>query len=157
MRVGIGVRSHLRPFLAGLAIVVASSCDGLPLMGPPVAGNLGAQLVAWQALGIDDYSLDVTPSSMWVPASTVRIEVRNGVVVSCRSMETGNLLPLSDTWRCRSIDAAFEDAVNKQEAGQWELDIAYDPAYKFIRTLWADVPGWVDEEYGYTFDRFERR
>lgn len=141
--------------LCALGALLSSCSDG-PLA--PVQGDLHAQREAWNQLGITDYEWLVSSSGAWQPPTTYRVRVNAGVVVRCTNEATGVELP-SDAHGCHTVERLFDAAIEldgRADEG-WELTLTFDRQRAYIRSYWADVPAWADEEHGYRTQRLWKR
>ena len=144
--------------MAAAVLATAVACGSDSIFGPPVPGDLAERRLTWALLGIDDYDLTVTYGNMWVSPMTSVVQVRNDAVVACRDADGSTLRDPADTWLCPSMDDLFDRAEDLLESGEgWTLTMEYDRRLGVIRTMFADVPRWADEEFGYTVRDLRRR
>jgi len=144
--------------IAGLAISGALACEKASLLGPIVAGDIADQRAAWTAKGIDDYVFTVTHATAWVSPMKSVVSVTGGEVVGCRDYETNLAVDISDSWRCPTVDLLFDRAESLMASGDGRVvTLGFDEQLGLIRTMYADVPGWADEEYNYAVHYFRRK
>jgi hypothetical protein len=145
--------------LAAATVVAAVvACGSESILGPVVEGDIAMQRSTWEARAIDNYNFTLTYSNMWVGPMRSLVQVRGGAVAGCWDPSTGQPRDVSETWLCRTIDQIFDDAEARLASSDgWDVTLRYDANLGLIRSMWADVPGWADEEYGYSVTSFNRR
>ena len=113
----------------------------------------------WVASGISDYDLVLTNQCFCGYAGmAVRLEVRNGNVVSRTFVASGDPVPPGAASSFRDVDGLFgvlADALGRHAA---RLDASYSATYGYPTKVYIDyVANAADEEYGFTVDSFTRR
>jgi hypothetical protein len=112
----------------------------------------------WAGAGIRDYEFEFQRSCFCLPAVTepVRITVRNDVVTAVIRTRDGQ--PASATvgaWP--TVDSLFADVQRRIEQNAERLDVEYDAAYGYPRSIAVDVLQMAaDDEYFLTAANLRR-
>lgn len=111
------------------------------------ASELRVRWAEWRAAGPDDYRFELRRTCFCIPdvVTPARVEVRDGVVVDARAIDTGRRLPLE---LFDPIDALFARAIDAAERGEpveasYHRTLSY-PTRLVIGTLANDAGVWYE-------------
>jgi hypothetical protein len=112
----------------------------------------------WASAGVHDYEFDFRRSCFCAPDATqqVHIVVRQDVIVSVVRASDGQPATTSNSAWPR-VDELFLDVQQRLEQKIERLEVSYDPAYGYPRSIVADIAlRAADDEYALTAENLRR-
>ena len=112
----------------------------------------------WASAGVHDYEFDFQRSCFCLPQATepVRIVVRRDAIVSVVRTSDGQPATTSNSAWPR-VDELFLDVQQRLEQKIERLEVSYDPAYGYPRSIVADIAlRAADDEYALTAGNLRR-
>ncbi len=140
--------------LWGGALLLLAGCDESPFT-PSEMQQARQALARWEGRGFTDYRFEFraacfcpTELSQWA-----QVEVRGGVVVAARSVDTGMPFPGSQLSMWRAIETHFADLFRERdETGLADITARFDPVLGHpVEITYSYDPGIMDAGAGLYF------
>ncbi len=151
----------LKPVRWLLALVALQAC--IIFVGPSDNDDELRDLVRararWNVNGVTDYDVLARAICFCGHGGTdVRVEVRNGHVVSATVVATGQVLTGAEAGPYRTVEQLFDVIENAVDRDAHRIDATYDAQYGYPVHFFIDYSrNAADEEFGYEIVQFTPR
>jgi hypothetical protein len=118
-----------------------------------------ANRALWVSQGIRHYRFDlkIGCNCPWAGMMPVKVEVRDGEIISMTASNGGDITPYQDTFRKHgTVESLFTTVSDAITQGVYKLEVSYDPAYGFPASIRIDrARTMTDDVTGYYVTGFE--
>jgi hypothetical protein len=116
-------------------------------------------LALWESKAIQHYrfNLKVGCNCPWYSLMPLKVEVKNGEMLSMVASNGGDITPFQDTFRPRgTVEGLFDTVYAAMIRGAYKLEIKYDGTYGFPASTVIDQSRMMtDDAIGYYVTDFE--
>lgn len=143
---------------AAIPLLTAACCCGPFDSGSDDRRELAEARSRWVRAAVDDYAFTVTPMCFCPDIAPIRVQVRDGAVVSRVYAGTGETVP-ADRWtRLDTAEELFAIVDDALDRGAFELRAEYHDQVGIPTGVWIDYErDTADEEFGFTVTDFVAR